>query len=473
MASELPDGILMQIFAALDVPDLVRAGSVCSAWHAAYTCLCTLGRWKQQQTPCILYTAKSLGESAAGLYSLAEKKTYTLAALPDPPIRSRHFIGSAYGWIVTADERSELHLLNPITGDQIELPSITTIESVTPVYDEKGAIKEYSSWCPLPGRHGQPSNYSLRKLRDTFFDKVFLSSDPSTGDYIVALIHSPYYQFSFVRSGDDCWTSLPLHDEFPHFADCIFKDDLMYAVTVSGKIHVFNFSGPVVKQKAVLDRMRDYWFERVYIVETPCGDLLQIWSDIDQIDDGADPEPEPELLEENEDFSEPDDMPDEYEPCRHYCTPFKLFKVDLAANKLVDVNSLGDSVLFLGQNQTFCLNAKEHPQLKANCVYFTDTDEDATMRKNMIRDVGVLNLCDRSKEKIVSPQIWSNWPSPMWITPNPRKMNSVKGRRTEGTAQDQAPPTSSLRNQLQVSDAYLLLSFQVVTLYSNIHEDTL
>ncbi|KAJ1260700.1 hypothetical protein BS78_10G252400 [Paspalum vaginatum] len=426
MASELRDDILMKIFAALDIPDLIRAGSVCSAWHAAYTCLCTLGRWKQQQTPCILYTAKSLGESAAGLYSLAEKKTYTLAALPDPPIRTRHFIGSAYGWIITADERSELHLLNPITGDQVALPSVITIGSVMPVYDENGIIKEYSSWCPIPGRHGRPRNYSLRKLRDTFFEKVFLSSDPSTGDYIVALIHSPYFQLSFVRSGDACWTSLPQHDDFPHFADCIFKDGLMYAVTHLGEIHVFGFRGPAVKQKVVLDRTRDYWFERMYIVQTSCGDLLQIWSDITHINDVSDPEPEPDPLEEDDDFSEPE-MLDEFEYSRHYCTPFKLFKVDLAANKLVDVNSLGDNVLFLGQNQTLCLNAKEHPQLKANHVYFTDNDEYVMIRKNLIRDVGVLNLCDKSKEKIVSPQIWSNWPSPMWITPNPRKMNSARG----------------------------------------------
>ncbi|CAN6173461.1 unnamed protein product [Urochloa humidicola] len=79
MAPHLPEDILLQIFAALDVPDLARAGSVCSAWHGAYTSLCNLGRWKQQQTPCLLYTARSRGQSSACLYSLTEKKAYTLA----------------------------------------------------------------------------------------------------------------------------------------------------------------------------------------------------------------------------------------------------------------------------------------------------------------------------------------------------------------------------------------------------------
>uniref|UniRef100_A0A0E0RA41 Disease resistance R13L4/SHOC-2-like LRR domain-containing protein n=1 Tax=Oryza rufipogon TaxID=4529 RepID=A0A0E0RA41_ORYRU len=49
---------------------------------------------------------------------------------------NRHIIGSCYGWIVTADERSELHLVNPITGEQIALPSVTTIKQVKPIYDD-------------------------------------------------------------------------------------------------------------------------------------------------------------------------------------------------------------------------------------------------------------------------------------------------------------------------------------------------
>ena len=66
---------------------------------------------------------------------IAEKKAYTLT-LPDPPICTRDIIGSSYGWIITADERCELHLVNPITGEQIALPSVSTIEQVKPIFDE-------------------------------------------------------------------------------------------------------------------------------------------------------------------------------------------------------------------------------------------------------------------------------------------------------------------------------------------------
>ncbi|GJM97549.1 hypothetical protein PR202_ga14483 [Eleusine coracana subsp. coracana] len=168
MWSELPEDILTLIFATLEVPDLVRAASVCSSWHSADTSLFDLGLWKQQQqAPCLLYTAESSssGDSTAGLHSITEKKPYTLS-LPDPPIRNRHFIGPAYGWIITADELSELHLLNPITGAQIALPSVTTIKQVTPILDENGLVNRYHSWAAMNSESKPPDIYGLSELRD-------------------------------------------------------------------------------------------------------------------------------------------------------------------------------------------------------------------------------------------------------------------------------------------------------------------
>jgi hypothetical protein len=55
-AVHLPEDILLQIFAGLDVPDLVPSGSVCSSWRAAYASLCSLERRRKQRqtTPCLL-----------------------------------------------------------------------------------------------------------------------------------------------------------------------------------------------------------------------------------------------------------------------------------------------------------------------------------------------------------------------------------------------------------------------------------
>lgn len=171
---ELPLDILLEIFSHLEVPDLVRAGSVCSSWHAAYTSLCRIGSFRLHQTPCLLYTSKFFGASDVSLYSLAEKKVYTLT-LPDPPIQSRQIIGSSYGWIITVDERCEVHLVNPITGEQIALPSITTIEQVKPIYDDAGSISkcEYSWYIGKEIIVGSPSIFAPSELRDYLFIRRF------------------------------------------------------------------------------------------------------------------------------------------------------------------------------------------------------------------------------------------------------------------------------------------------------------
>ena len=41
---ELPQDVLMGIFATLEIPDLVCAGAVCPSWRSAYTTLRSLGQ---------------------------------------------------------------------------------------------------------------------------------------------------------------------------------------------------------------------------------------------------------------------------------------------------------------------------------------------------------------------------------------------------------------------------------------------
>ncbi|RLM69847.1 putative F-box protein [Panicum miliaceum] len=374
----LPPDILMDIFAHLEIPDLVRAGSVCASWRAACTSLCaTEHRCKLQQTPCLLYTSESLGDRAMGLYSLAEKKAYTLA-LPDPPIRSREIIGSSYGWIITADERSELQLVNPITGDQIALPSVTTIEQVQPVFDDEGTLCNYEyswhtadAWVSVSDK---ASILDLSKLRDVLFYKASLSSDPSTGDYFVVLIHNPESQLSFARAGDEEWTWLPPHT---FYEDCQFQGGLLYATTADGEIHAFDLGAPALVAKIILNRVRSSVSDRIYTVQAPCGELLQIRR-----------------------FATGSQLPLK-------TSTIQVHKVDLTSEKLlVLVNTLGENVLFIGRNQTLCLCAKEYPQLKPNHAYFTEDDYlNVTSFKNLSRDIGQFDLENNRNMEVVSPQL--------------------------------------------------------------------
>ncbi|KAM0853396.1 hypothetical protein ACQ4PT_051094 [Festuca glaucescens] len=75
---ELAQDVLMNIFTTLEIPDLIRAGAVCPSGHSAYTSLQRLGLYKLSQTPCLLYTSASAGDSSAYLYSLSGKRSYKL-----------------------------------------------------------------------------------------------------------------------------------------------------------------------------------------------------------------------------------------------------------------------------------------------------------------------------------------------------------------------------------------------------------
>uniref|UniRef100_A0A0E0K4X3 F-box domain-containing protein n=1 Tax=Oryza punctata TaxID=4537 RepID=A0A0E0K4X3_ORYPU len=107
----LPEDVLIEILSRLEIPDLLRASSVCSSWHSAYTTLDSLGQYKRHQTPCLFYTSESAGKNVGCIYSLAEQRTYKIT-LPDPPIRDRYLIGSSDGWL---DHSGNLQILNAKT----------------------------------------------------------------------------------------------------------------------------------------------------------------------------------------------------------------------------------------------------------------------------------------------------------------------------------------------------------------------
>uniref|UniRef100_A0ACD5ZWQ9 Uncharacterized protein n=1 Tax=Avena sativa TaxID=4498 RepID=A0ACD5ZWQ9_AVESA len=355
MLPELPQDVLMDIFALLEIPDLVRAASVCSSWRSACTSLRSHPElYRRAQTPCLLYTSESAGDNVACLYSLAEKRVYNVTP-PDPPIRSRYLIGSSHGWLVTADDKSELHLVNAITAQQIALPSPTTLDSVEPIFDNAGSIVNYEVWqaphdpdldTEMLGRriirYAPPD-----ELRNHIYRRAFIFPDPSTGSYIVVLNHSPGRQLSFARVGDRNWTLLPPGWDYEQ---CIYMDDLLYASTKSGRIDAFDLASPTVTRNIISDEI-DYGGGRhrkhFYLVQGPGGGLLEVWRKAEIVDAG-------------------------YEEPIFKTEKILLHKIDIAAKALVKINGLHDHVLFLGCSQSQCLSAEEYPQLKANCVSFTD-----------------------------------------------------------------------------------------------------
>lgn len=207
----------------------------------------------------------------------------------------------------------------------------------------------------------------------------------------------PFGQLSFARVGGDKWTWLPPHTDY---FDCTYKDGLLYAATLMGEIHTFDLSEPVVTMNIIMGvDDDDLEIQGAYILQAPWGGLLLVWR--------------LKVYRGN---------PDDTSSLTLHTKGIKIYEVDVAAKKLVEIDCLHDHVLFLGHNQSLCLSTKECPALKENHVYFTDDNEYITGHKDNRRDIGVLRLDNNSWESLVFPQLWSDWPAPVWITPNPTMM---------------------------------------------------
>ena len=248
--------------------------------------------------------------------------------------------------------------------------------------------------------------------------------------------------------------------------DNLIKRDQLGLVphTKLGEIDAFDLSGSSVTRKIIVTEVKDYVYESMYIIPAPWGGLLQVWRVVDvprhEVGDGPsivyrsdlkgwrvinhlehelETGDAPGILihpeQEHEDCDTPgivcapeqDDVNSlEHGPATHvnYITQkILVYKVDMAAKELVKINSLPHHLLFLGHNQSLCLGAEEHPQLKANHVYFTDDRKELILSyKDVNRDIGVLSL-DNCQRKEIMSKIWSDLLCPAWIVPNLTKMN--------------------------------------------------
>ncbi|OQU79011.1 hypothetical protein SORBI_3008G088300 [Sorghum bicolor] len=198
--SLLPEELLLVIMGHLEVIDLVRSGAACSSWHPAFTAFRRLRIPSPKQAPCALYTARdedpdiavlcapcrptSIGASRSRLPSIR-------TALPGLPLSRRTFVGSAYGWLVTADEDSNLHVVNLLIGAQVALPPLASLYNVESLTDEGGDLT-YRVFVNREADEEPTDNLTALAAREIMYFRAVLLCSPSAGaECIVLLIHWP------------------------------------------------------------------------------------------------------------------------------------------------------------------------------------------------------------------------------------------------------------------------------------------
>ncbi|XP_077243023.1 putative F-box protein At5g55150 isoform X2 [Tasmannia lanceolata] len=339
-----------------------------------------LHRSVSQHRPPLLMLPNEERSESRKFFCLSENKLYDIQI---PEFHGKWCCGSSKGWLVTVDDNSNVHLLNPLSKIHIQLPSL-----------DKFTHPQH----PIL-RHKKRGSYRW------YMRKTVLSADPiSTPYYIVVSIVTYHRLFSFYKPGDEGWTTL--NRQWGSYEDVIYHKGKFYCIIDSGNLVACDFSSnglPKLTKISKSDGKRISESDgkrsgRRYLVESS-GELLNVCRYYEMH-----PMYVRYLI-----LGSSKCLDGDFDPRNLGWTMrtsyFEVSKLDQNTGKWIELESLGDQVLFLGLNSSLSLSALDFPQLKRNCIYFTD-DSDVN---NEGIDNGVYDLENES----IKP-CYPN--SPSWIT---------------------------------------------------------
>uniref|UniRef100_A0ACD5UHD6 Uncharacterized protein n=1 Tax=Avena sativa TaxID=4498 RepID=A0ACD5UHD6_AVESA len=440
--SDLPGDLLESVLGRLPVPDRLRFPAVCTAWRSAAAASAARVEAVDVPSPWLMlpFNPTVHGQtrnasdgtcSEARFLSLYDGRTYGIPQ-PAPAVSERLCVGSSPdGWLVTADAASELHLLNPLTGAQVQLPPPDTLPFVHASRDADGRVVSYSLRCcfdeddaavVVPSESVAPD-----RLRFELYEKAILVSAPRKGQtgswdgYAVMLICQPLSHLAIARAGDTRWTLLDTPSR--RWVDAVRASSsvgagggqLVYALDSAGRVEAWDVDATTPTREAVAPACcccsgRACSMSGTcsrYLVELSPGRLLQVHRLREAAHARYRCEPRPERVE--------------------YTTVHaELFEwTDGGRWTPVDGKSAGvlaGRALFLGKNTSLCVRVDGcMPELKGNCVYFTDDGPWSHDRcREVAPDVGVLDLADgtyRPPRGAARDLIWK-WPPPVWFFPS-------------------------------------------------------
>ncbi|KAF3338326.1 F-box protein [Carex littledalei] len=195
-ANLLPD-LLLSIANRLDVTTSIRLAAVCTSWASTLRpCLPSFPPiCHDQPIPWLLCSARKSDAnpnySVLTFYDLSTA-IYFYVRIPIPLLCEHHWVGSYKGWLVTLDPQLQLHLIKPLTGAHVLLPS-------------KGIEKE------------QPK-------------KVILWHNPNNTNELRAFCLTQQGRLASARLGDESWTWMNNYNG--KYTDIIVYQEKLYAVSL-------------------------------------------------------------------------------------------------------------------------------------------------------------------------------------------------------------------------------------------------
>ncbi|XP_060171460.1 F-box protein At2g26160-like [Lycium barbarum] len=354
--AELPFDLLVLIAKRVKVmEDFIAFGVVCTSWRAAAS--------KENfdvlapQVPLLMQVAPHNFDYRE-LYSLSKQKVSSIF-LPE----ARGVVCfPTEGWLCTMAYNingAEMNLLHPFSRTQIQLPRLKP----------------------------------LRAQNQGYLNIVVLSASPSLTSNYALVVHyfaHHFYHLAFWRPGDLNWTHIDTKTTWTHidprtqdiFRSIIYYKGQFYCATFSGQVFVFDVGGPSIPQPIVepslLVRQLIYDSFEFYLIEVSSSLLIvtQFRGDGGEI------------------FA------------------FRVSELDVIRGELKEINTLGNSAIFLGLKGAISIDSSKSTTFKPNHIYFVDGWSDLPNAK-------AYNLEDKKIESFYpESSLISLTCLPNWVTPS-------------------------------------------------------
>ncbi|XP_057966388.1 F-box protein SKIP23 [Malania oleifera] len=373
--SDLPRELLVLIAKRLDNHfDLLRFRSVCSSWRCSVS-----PRAPSLPSRFPIIQNDGTTETSGGFY--LSKRTICRLGLPEPRRRV-----PSDDWLIKVEENvpQSICLLNPLSSLKSKCLSSTfprTLDLSNIRISELG--REYV----LQYVNSRPFADALGDVNNLYMEKVVFASNPD-GTFAVLTIHISG-KLAVFKSGDENWSVI---EDFPSpYDDVALFDGRFYAVDGNGRAVVVEME-PSPSVNLIAGAM--FGGDKKCLVESN-GELLLV-----------DVYLRMGLAEEDSDVDEGDGSSEELPRIlSERMGRFKVYRLSRSEQKWVEVRSLGDRILFLGDNCAFSASASDFYGRKGNCIYFTD-----------LGDIEVFDLDEgrRIDDSRGCSELF--WPPPAWIT---------------------------------------------------------
>jgi hypothetical protein len=300
------------------------------------------------------------------------------------------------------DLPGRMQLLNPLSRSQLkslplDFPKVMNLLNFQVIDLGHEYVLHYINFKPF-------ASSSLGDVGSLYMEKVVfmcLGSETETDVFALLTIHVSG-KLALFMSEDKRWSII--NDMPSPYDDVVLFKDEFYAVDSNGRTVLVELSSNL---SLVAEPV--FGGDKKFLVESD-GQLLLVDMYL-SVDFGDDVDV----------FEDVDEVFDKF--IRERTVRFKVFKLNWEGKRWVEVTSLGDRVLFLGDDCTFSALASDLSGCKGNCIFFRDNNFYMTGEEGDVngvfrgRDIGVCDLDNGSIKPLVDYPEYSKlfWPPPDWV----------------------------------------------------------